>query len=261
MSEISGKQNEYEFVHYLNNKKVNELNPMFQELIEYLFPYCSENDKIVCWLNKYPQKSDILIKINNLIKGISIKKGSKNSVHVERITNFIHFLIKCGINRNIIIKYLRYHYADGTTNGKGLNRISAKEYNQKYKQDIDDINLFFNTKDILSKITNRFVLKGNNSQYQIEALIYGEVNDFLWISKQDIIDIIMSKINYYSTGIHFGPLSVQPKARCLNFNPLYEKDRFCVQIKWFNLHDDIIEHWNKKVISKSGYKLFNDYEV
>ena len=36
------------------------------------------------------KKSDIFIKINSKIKGISIKKGMKNSVHVERISDFIH---------------------------------------------------------------------------------------------------------------------------------------------------------------------------
>lgn len=35
--------------------------------------------------------------------------------------------------------------------------------------------------------------------------------------------------------------------RCLNRNEKYEKKRFCVQVKWFNLADDIIECMNNKV--------------
>lgn len=40
----------------------------------------------------------------------------------------------------------------------------------------------------------------------------------------------------------------QPKNRCLNYNPLYEKDRYSVQIKWYSLNDDIIEYMNNRLI-------------
>ena len=74
---------------------------------------------------------------------------------------------------------------------------------------------------------------------KIEA-VYG-------IKKEDIINIIVSKKDVYSTGVHFGPLSIQPMDRCLNHNEKYEKKRFCVQVKWYNLADDIIECMNNKV--------------
>ena len=75
MSNISGEDNEFSFVKYLNGKKVGELNPLFRDLIDSLF-YCKEDDIIKCWRNHFPQKSDIFIKINGKLKGISIKKGS-----------------------------------------------------------------------------------------------------------------------------------------------------------------------------------------
>ena len=74
---------------------------------------------------------------------------------------------------------------------------------------------------------------------KIEA-VYG-------IKKEDIINIILSKKDVYSTGVHFGPLSIQPMDRCLNHNEKYEKKRFCVQVKWYNLADDIIECMNNKI--------------
>ena len=93
MSEINGLDNEYEFVKYLNKKKISELNPMFYDLIKSLFPEENESSTISCWRNHYKQKSDIFVKINNTMRGISIKKGMKNSFHVERISDFINFLI------------------------------------------------------------------------------------------------------------------------------------------------------------------------
>lgn len=246
MSQITGLDNEYEFVKYLNGKKVKELNPMFRDLIDILYNNPNENYIIRSWLNKLPQKSDFFIKIDGKIKGISLKKGIKNSIHVEGISQFIHFLIENNIPRDIIIHYLKYHYADGTTNGKGIKRISIEEYKKEHQYEIDEVNKFLNTEDILKKSIDRFILKGNNSNYSIDAIITGEVDDFLWATREDIENIILSKKNHYSTAIHFGPITCQPKNRCLNYNSKYEKDRFCVQLKWYNLQDDIIEMMNEK---------------
>lgn len=74
---LSGYDNEFQFVKLLNNKKVKELNPMSLELIESLFGEVNENSIITAWKNHYPQKKDILIKIDNQIRGVSIKKRFK----------------------------------------------------------------------------------------------------------------------------------------------------------------------------------------
>lgn len=250
MNEISGFDNEFAFVLELNNKAIKELNPLFRDLIETIFPNENENSIIKCWRNHLKQKSDILIKINNKIEGVSIKKGIKNSVHVEPISKFIHFLISNNISRDNIIEYLKFHYADGTTNGKGLKRVSNKEYKSKNQDKIDKINSELNNKKLLIKAIDRFILKGNNSSYPISALIHGEVNDFVFITKDDIINIILNKKDNYSSTVHFSVLTVQPKNRCLNYNAKYEKDRFCVQIKWYNIFDDIIENMYLKEKSK-----------
>ena len=250
MSDINGFANEYEFVKYLNGKKVCELNPMFRELINNIFYLIDENSIIKSWRNHYPQKSDIFIKIGNVIKGVSIKKGIKNSVHVERISDFIHFLIENNVDREVVIEYLKIHYADGSTNGSGINRMSTSEYKLYNQKNIDYINKVFNSKEILIKAIDRFVIKGNNSKYYIDAIIYGEVDDFLWLTREEIIDIIFSKKDEYSTAVHFGPITCQPKNRCLNYNSQYEKDRFCVQLKWYNLCDNIIEYMNREVIKR-----------
>lgn len=246
MNKITGKNNEYEFVKYLNGKRISELNPMFRDLIDELFPKQQPNSIIKSWKNHYKAKSDIFIKINGKMKGISIKKGYKNSVHVERISDFIHFLIENNIDREIVIEYLKYHYADGSTNGKGIKRLSVEEYKKDNQSKIDKINKVLNDEKIIKKAINRFVTRGKNTDYFISAIIYGEVNDFIWATKEQIEEIILSKKGVYSSAVHFGALTCQPKNRCLNYNPLYEKDRFCVQIKWYNIFDDIIEYLSNK---------------
>ena len=242
MSDINGFDNEYAFVLELNNKTIKELNPAYRDLIETIFPNEDENSLIKCWRNHYPQKSDILVKINNKLRGISIKKGIRNSVHVEPISEFISFLITNNVSRDSIIEYLKFHYADGTTNGKGLNRISTEEYKDKNPKIIAKINAELGNEQILIKAIDRFIIRGTNSIYPISALIYGEVDDFVFITKDDIVNIILSKKDTYSSTVHFSVLTAQPKNRCLNYNPKYEKDRFCVQIKWYSVFDDIVEN-------------------
>jgi len=55
-------------------------------------------------------------------------------------------------------------------------------------------------------------------------------------------NIILGKKDCYSTAIYFGPLICQPKNRCLNYNSKYEKDRFCIQIKWYSIFNNILEN-------------------
>lgn len=245
-----GYKNEKEFVQYLNNKKISEVNPLFRELIEYLYKSVDENFKIKSWKNCCIEKTDIFIKINNITKCISIKKGSRNSVHTEKINDFINFLIENKVSKENVIEYLKYHFADGTVTGKGRIRESVAEYKIKNQEKIDMINKEFNRKELVLKAIERFVLCGKNSKRHIDALVYGTINDFIWIGREDIEIIILSKINKYSTAVHFGSLICQSKNRCLNYNPSHEKDRFYIQIKWYSIFDEIVERMNEKVIEK-----------
>lgn len=81
---------------------------------------------------------------------------------------------------------MKYQYADGTTNGTGKIRLSATEYKKSYQNKIDLINKHFNKKDIIENAINRFILKGKNSDEEIDAIIYGIVEDFIWIKSEDI---------------------------------------------------------------------------
>ena len=152
------------------------------------------------------------------------------------------------VSQRSIDEYLKYHYGDGSTNGKGTKRISVEEYKKDNQKEIDKINLELNDISLLKKAINRFVIQGNNSDFKIDALVYGSVNDFLWLSSDDIVSILLKNRNNYSTGVHFSSLFVQPKNRCLNYNLKYEKDRYSVQIKWYGLFDDIM----KNIYYKSG---------
>lgn len=196
---------------------------MYRAFIEDLYRNVNENDIQKCIVDHTKKKYDIIIKKNKIKKKISIK----NSVHVEGISSFIHFLIENNISKNSVIEYLKYHYADRTTNGSEINRLSANEYKQAHQEEIYNLNKELNKKQILLKAIYRFVIKGKLSDKNIDAIIFGTKNDFLWIKKEEII---LSKKYVYSTGVHFGPLSIQPMDRCLNHNEKYEKKDFVYKL-------------------------------
>lgn len=253
MDDVNGLENERYFFRYLNGKKIKMLNPAFSGLIYSLYENVDQNARIKCKIDYNKKKYDLVIEINNCIKKISIKKGINNSVHAEGISSFIHFLIDSGIDKNIIIEYLKYHYADGTTNGSGNQRMSVNEYKMNNQDKIDEINKAINNKYVLKRAINRFVLQGKNSNECIDAIIYGTVNDFMFLLKEEIIEIILSQKDIYSTGVHFANLYCQPMTRNLNNNPKYEKKRYCVQIKWYSIFDDIVKYMNDKTTcNKNG---------
>lgn len=246
-NKINGFENEYQFYQYLNGRRVGMLNPIMIELIYELYGNLDKESHIAAKIDYNQHKTDLMINVDGVIKRISIKVGIKNSVHVEGISSFIHFLIENKISKRTVIEYLKYHYADGTTNGTGEKRISVEEYKSQHQEKIDQMNAEFNQPDFLLKCINRFVLRGRNSLYKVDALVYGTVEDFIWITKEDIYEIILLKKDIYSTAVHFGPLTCQPLKRCLNYDTKTENKRFCIQIKWYNLGDEIIECMNKKL--------------
>ena len=247
---MNGTNNEFDFVLAFNNKKVKELNPLLHKVIMDIYFDASEDDLIKAWRNHKKQKTDIFIRINGIMKGISIKMGSRNSVHVEHIKDFCNFLYDLGASEELVKKYIACHYADGTLNGKGVERLSLKQYKMFHQNDIDEINSFFNNPINISKALDRFVLKGNNSEYEIDGIIYGTPGDFLWIKRSDIVNIIFFNMNKYCSAVHFGALVCQPLNRCLNYNNRYSYGRYYVQVKWYSLFDDIIESMNYSSFSK-----------
>lgn len=238
---ISGYKNEYEFVDYFDGKIINEIDPVSQDLFEKLYGKIPSNSLIRCYINLNKQKSDIIVSVDGIKRYISIKKGVKNSVHAEPISTFINFLKECGMNYELIKQVLLYQYGDGTMNGTGEKRLSSQEYYTNHSKEIQEINAFFNEEQFIKKAVNRFVLFGNNSDISIDAIIYGVVDDYIWITRDEIITIHLKHKFCSKTGLSIGGLFYQPMNRCLNYNSRYEKERHCVQLKWYHLSDDIIE--------------------
>ncbi len=233
----SGYQNELEFINYLNNKKYEEINILMHELLITLFPDIKGHDTITCYKYGSYAKVDIVIAVRGIKKGISIKSGICNSVHLEPIDKFMSYL--CMFNFTETDKFLRYLYSDGTNNNTGKTRQSNSEYKLNHQDDIISINKNLNT--IKDYLINRFLIETDiHYKIKVDAFIEGNVNDFLWATSEEVLNHLRN-CNSNTSGVHVSNLYIQNWNKNLKYNPKYERCRNYIQVKWYSIFDDLIK--------------------
>ncbi len=231
-----GYLTEFVFINSLNGKTFCEINLLLQELLKNLYPKIHNEDLIIAYKYEKHAKVDVVTIVRGQKKGLSIKSGSKNSVHLEKNDKFIKYLIKNNFKESK--KLLNYLYSDGTTNNTGTMRVSSEEYKKGHQEEIKKINQELDKiKQILIK---RFLIQTDiNYRVTVDAFILGDANDFIWATKEEVLRYLCNK-KIDSTGVHVGGLFLQNWDKNLKYNPKYEKCREYVQVKWYSLFDDII---------------------
>ena len=242
-----GYQNEYDFVELFNNKFLNDLDKNTQLFLRDIFGEAIDNsEKIVSWKNKTFQKTDIFIKYKNYIKNISLKCGNSNSIHHEPLQEFKRYLEKKEIPYKTIDKYVSYHYGykrdkDGRIDYN--TQLDCEEYKVLYQDEIDCFNDAINKTRIIIDMIDRFIVYGNYSDYAIDVLVSGTVDDYVWIKRDDLYDLILSKRDSHYTSPHFACITIGPKKRNINSSK-YDRDRYIVAVRWNNIKDSIINYKN-----------------
>jgi len=232
-----GYKNEFEFVNYLNNKKYGQVNFLIKDMLKELYPNIQNHDIIKAYKYGKYAKTDVVINVNGILKGISIKSGIKNSVHVEPIEKFIKYVKNHGFIETD--KLLRYLYSDGTNNNTGKERQSSEQYKLENSSDIFIINQ--DLKKLKLSLISRFLIKTDiNYKVNVDLFINGSVNDFIWATTEEVVNYL-SNNDYDSMGVHISSLFLQNWNKNLKYNPKYEYCRNYIQVKWYSMFDDIIE--------------------
>lgn len=234
---MNGYINEQNFIKELNNKKYKDINIILQDFIKSIFPTIKDNDVITAQKYGYYAKTDIVIEVNNIKKGISIKFGNKNSIHTEPINKFMTFLSNLEYKESD--KFLEYIYSDGTKNNTGNIRLSNEEYIKTHLNDVLAINK--ELEKIKDKLIIRSLIKTDvNYKVTVDAFILGETNDFLWATTEEIINYLQN-ISNKSNSVHISNLYIQSWNKNIKKNPKYEHCRNYIQIKWYSMFDDFIK--------------------
>lgn len=246
MANNYGYQNEFDFVHLFNDKYYFELDEKSRIFLREIFGSIIDNEeKIISWKNKAPQKADIFIKYKNYVKNISLKCGNNNSMHTESIQDFKRYLTQLNIPYKTIDKYISYHYGykkDNNGNTDFTQQLNSQEYKELYQSEIDIFNKTINKTRIIVDMIDRFIIKGRNSDYEIDALISGTIDDYVWILKYDLYDLILSKRCLEFTSPHVACMTIGPKKRCISSDKNI-KDKYIVCIRWNYIKESIMEFY------------------
>lgn len=254
-SNSHGFKNEKLLVDALNNKQIKDLKG---SLLKFIKNICVDNNITVSedmLIEARVEKSnkvkqDFYITIQEQEFGISVKMGVGNSVHQEKIEDFINW-----IDQNPLVKItddikneLRFYiWCDGTLDGKapvkkGKNgkvegRFGCAEFKKLYPEKRKTLQKFF--EENANLILERAIFVGNNNS-KVDYVYHGTEISGRWLSKKEIIEynINYRKIpkNNKDAAINVGRLSVQPWNPSLS-NKHIEK-RGQLQLKYGCMQED-----------------------
>lgn len=184
-------------------------------------------------------KPDLSIKLDSNVFFISVKKGSGNSVHQEKLETFIPFVKNLGASVDIINAIKLFIWSDGTINGSGkiINRKNVKEMANAYPSELKIVQSFFNTHK--KTLIHRFITTGIYNYDKVTHLIYGDINNIYGAPIENIELFLSSQVTNASLSV--GKLSFQAWNVVKNGNPNTENRRGQIQLKWGGLKNDILK--------------------
>lgn len=247
-----GDNNEKEISAYLDGKTFKDLNLTMKEFIKYICK--SKNiayDDNMTIRSSYEKnkklKQDIYITIQKCTFGVSLKMGSGNSTHQEKIEDFINFIKeKFNANDEICDIWRFFIWADGTLDGSGsiekdgsgkiISRFTASEFKKNYPQKREKLQEFLNQN--LEILINRFLFVGRYNS-EVDFIYHGTYQSGIWVSKDEIIAYQKSKINSNGSAcLYLGNLTLQAWNVGTKGTTASEKKRGQLQVKYGKIGDD-----------------------
>lgn len=245
-----GNSNEIEISNYLNSKKYKDLNLTMKEFIKYVcntknIPF-DENTEIKASYEKNNKlKQDIYLTISEIKIGISLKMGSGNSCHQEKIDDFVSFIQKnCSATDEICDLWRFFIWADGTYDGSGsldkgadekiICRFDANGFKKKYPDKRKILQNFLNLNKAILIERALFVGKHNSN---VDFVYHGTYKQGRWISKKEVIEfLVKQKPKSNRACFTIGSLTVQAWNVSLKGNT--EKKRGEIQLKYGTMKND-----------------------
>ena len=235
-----GFVNELELIDYINYHSWNSYNENIQNFLYFTFDgNINPSERFFARKCEGGQvKPDLVVIHNGLEKYVSVKKGSGNSVHQEKISVFFP-LIGEMFGNQVLDNLKLFHYGDGTTDDTGLTRLSASECQHEYASQIALLNRVFNEPNALMFFLDRFLFIGNVSSILVVDVIYhGTIDDGLWASRDELYDYFLNN-DFSSNALHFGSLTYQVWGRNNDFVAVHPDRRYVMQVKWGGCRNDL----------------------
>lgn len=227
--------NEENFAKKLDNKKFKELDSDFKNMLKSIFKNIKEDDNVECWKSKYFEKADIKVKINNEIKGISIKTGKYCSMHQESAESFYPFLRRIGVDEKIIKSIEKFLI--GKIDEQRVDAITYIFHNYSEVKEIrEELNKYY----IKINLILRFIFQGTEKQkYGCDLIIHGTPENFVWATKDEVLEYLINYKNNHEIYLKFSALNLKSYDRNLRNNELKILKQNEIQIKWYTIKADL----------------------
>lgn len=196
-----GFDNVGDIVQYLNAKAFKDLNLNMKEFIKYVSKEKNllVNNSTVIYSSEETNnklKQDFYITINGNRFGVSCQMGNGNSVHQEKIEDFIKFIsLSLDASREICDLWRIFAWGDGTTTGKApviknddgsvVGRFGNTLYKKLFPVERRKLQAFIDAhmRELLEHIF--FVGKYDSN---VDFVLHGTVKNARWVSKDKILD-------------------------------------------------------------------------
>lgn len=245
-----GNNNEKEMSDYLDGKKIKELNLTMKEFFKYI---CltkgivfDENIIIAAeYVTNNKLKQDINVTISGVKMGISLKMGSGNSCHQEKIEDFISFIRDSCNASDLICDFWRFFiWADGTLDGTGskekdssgriICRFDAADFKKRFPEMRSELQQFLDKNKSILIERALFVGKYNS---EVDFVYHGTYKQGRWISKKEVIDFLVKQTPKSGRAcLTIGSLTVQAWNVSLKGNTEHKRGQ--IQLKYGTMKED-----------------------
>lgn len=252
-SNSHGFANEIAIAQYLNGKAYHELNENFREFIRFI----SEDNSIkirsstiiTAWaVSDTKIKQDVVISFEGMHFYVSMKMGSGNSVHQQRIEEFLSYLrANYSVDQSVLDDFRLFVWADGTldgtavkefgSDGKVKGRFSAREFKTLYPLQRANIQRFV---DLNQKELLRYVLFIGKNNSRVDYIYHGTIDSGGWASSEQLLQY---NENYQSRAsgstVSLGRASMQSWNPAISGSEIAETKRGQIQVKYGGLLKDL----------------------
>lgn len=245
-----GTNNELEIANYLDGKNFKDLNLTMKEFIKYIcatknIPCTDQTEIFATYVKNNKLKQDIYIIINNQKLGVSLKMGSGNSCHQEKIEDFVSFIKEhCNASDEICDFWRFFVWADGTLDGTGLKdkdpsgkiicRFTAAEFKKIYPEKRKALQAFIDKNK--ETLINRVLFVGKHNS-DVDFVYHGTYRQGRWISKEEVIDFQINHVPSSNRAcFKLGSLTIQIWNASLRGNTEYK--RGVIQLKYSSMKHD-----------------------
>lgn len=246
---LHGNNNELEMAEYLDGKKYKELNLTMKEFIKYIcatkgIKLDDDTEINAKYETSNKLKQDLYVFINGKQFGISLKMGTGNSCHQEKIEEFVEFIKdNCNASEEVCNLWRLFIWADGTTdgtapivkdkNGKIICRFTSSEFKTRYPKERMILQRFINENK--EALLNRALFVGKYNSV-VDFVYHGTYRQGRWISKEEIISYQLGLSPSGRACFNCGNLTIQAWNVSSKGNTEYKRGE--IQLKYGAMTED-----------------------